>query len=344
VKSSQEVDSSTKSKASKNGKDSSKKGKASQNCKAALSLTEKVVIWLDKRYKKSECPVFLLSTNEKSSFDQFSEWLLKAKGFLDSFSSERVVLHTSKELLYVYEPAEGVPDHHISFSCEVSEGNLIQLFGEQWLQDCIVEIFLNIIALEFCEFFVVHTHFMQSLSGDHTIFTSNDIPEEIPVERVKRHCSKLREKIRQHELSRATAVKYLLFPINISNIHWAIGIAVIQERKVYIYDSLGSIYAEQTTLCKKHLQFVLTELFSDDEDEASTWNSTSNSKSVSQPDFSEPKQTKGGSCGVFICTFAEVFMRKRTFEQVKFWNIANIRYLRLRMLNMLLEYCNKNRS
>ena len=94
--------------------------------------------------------------------------------------------------------------------------------------------------------------------------------------------------------------RWVILPVNRSNVHWALGVIDTQERTVTYLDSLGGDGSDVTDAL---LQYVADE-YRDKKGVALP----APYRAVLQP-ADLPRQQNGVDCGPFVCAFAECYFR-----------------------------------
>jgi sentrin-specific protease 1 len=87
----------------------------------------------------------------------------------------------------------------------------------------------------------------------------------------------------------------VLFPINISNMHWALAVAFMQKKKIVYYDSLGLSGLKYLTALQHYIF-----------DEAANKQRHCVLEEWQLHDERVPFQNNGSDCGVFACMFADL--------------------------------------
>lgn len=198
-------------------------------------------------------------------------------------------------------------------------GLLMCLLNNSWLKDDVVNQYLSFLSNEFSNVFFFNTGFLTTLGEKNPKAASAHICEELSPSQIMRRSNAFRQKITDSH-------KFLVFPINIRNVHWCVAIASCETFELFIYDSMGA--NKLHTLVRKNLVLFLESL------KKGTW--------VKKRLISNPAQKDGVSCGVFICAFIYAFLKtSNLYGQEMFWGQKNIPFLRMFMLDRILNMSNE---
>lgn len=114
-----------------------------------------------------------------------------------------------------------------------------------------------------------------------------------------------------------------LFPVNLNNTHWCIGVLDFRNRQIQYYDSLGGSGGYFFDIMKRYLEDEHLDKKGSSLD-ISSW------KGVNVAGI--PRQKNGYDCGMFLCKFADFLSEGLPLE----FSQNDIVYFRQRMLNEIL--------
>jgi Ulp1 family protease len=198
-------------------------------------------------------------------------------------------------------------------SLSLRNSDVVTLFGSSLLNDIVIELFLAKLLDNLDYVILKNSFFLESFNPVKNIIYN--IPNVVPA-------ATMRKVVRQHKPSLTNNIKFIIFPVNIRNIHWVICIADIEEKKLILYDSLGTIFSDDHVNILSILSTFLKQVF-----RGSSWEHIN---------IYKPSQNDKESCGVLVCAFVESIVRSGFnigFEDS--FNYINIPYLRLRMTAIL---------
>jgi len=97
----------------------------------------------------------------------------------------------------------------------------------------------------------------------------------------------------------------ILVPVNIANIHWALAVLDLTEKKLIYYDSLGQT---SETVLENLAKWLTDESLSQHkhEQEISSWKRCF--------PVNIPLQNNSSDCGMFLCMYAEHIVSGRDFQ------------------------------
>jgi hypothetical protein len=189
--------------------------------------------------------------------------------------------------------------------------HLKELFEERWVSDNLINFFLR--ELSAPEILCMDTFFLNMLTQEQST-------KELKVDerRLQRQAVALRKKNFNG--------RYILFPACLTNTHWIIYVCDMESRIMYVYDSLRYSYKEgsgHVFLEDELFPFTIRQIIAKVYGNADEF--------LFRP-ITSPEQHDGGSCAVYVLTFAEMFACSGALEQEEIWGHENIPYLRMNML------------
>ncbi|EKX42315.1 hypothetical protein GUITHDRAFT_153582 [Guillardia theta CCMP2712] len=120
---------------------------------------------------------------------------------------------------------------------------------------------------------------------------------------------------------------HILFPINVSNMHWCLAVVSPRDLKIEYYDSMGGENKTCVDLLERYMQdegaYRKIEHFQ------SSWNKFFRGP----PDV--PEQKDGSGCGVFACAFADCISAGKDVKSFEQNNVSSIR----RCMSSLIQSC-----
>jgi hypothetical protein len=269
---------------------------------------------IDLRYVV-ECNMCFASVKE--SFDWLnSSVFIRPDFFSDNDSSFLPCIDSNEPVLsflryfssheVVYEASEHVV---------VEEKDMLPLFCSRLVGDVNVNaVFLKIFE-RFPFVYCGHTFFLQSFAESEHQY---DIRKGFSATRMKRITKNFKTSQKVKDM------KLLVFPINLRNAHWILVLADVTSKQATLYDPLGSVYKDDHEAAITILSQFLQNVFE------FKWSFVVRY---------DPQQTDSVSCGVYICTFAEVYLKSflsgRLVEEQ--WNHIHVPYLRRRLINFFLK-------
>ncbi|OAV94922.1 hypothetical protein, variant 1 [Puccinia triticina 1-1 BBBD Race 1] len=118
----------------------------------------------------------------------------------------------------------------------------------------------------------------------------------------------------------------ILFPINLSNLHWVLGVINIQQKRFEYYDSLGGSNSKVLLKLRRYYKDEYQTKNSDNADLAQ-WTDY-------QPEV--PLQSNSSDCGVFVCQFMHSLSQNSIHQDAQEpmfdFTAKNMPYLRQKMI------------
>jgi len=193
-----------------------------------------------------------------------------------------------------------------AFSIPITKGDLRTLAPCQWLNDNIINTYMDMIAL-------------RSKAGDTPrvhVYTTFFYPKYLK----EGYSNMIKRWTRKVDIF---SMEMIIFPIHLG-IHWCVAVADLRKKTLKFYDSLlgnqtRCLEALMTYLSSEHKERKKSDLKTED------WK-LSLEKSI-------PTQENGSDCGVFTCKFAEYLSRDAdlTFKQ------KDMNYFRSRMVYEIVK-------
>lgn len=188
-----------------------------------------------------------------------------------------------------------------SFSCSISknnynlDGSKVESFLHGWLTDLHIDLFLSALASDTnnknCV--VLPCNWFSKISHDY-------IPNQT-----------------YHEWNK----KYVLIPINVQNSHWILIVLSLKDRCIVYLDPQGGFYDE---IMAKMLHFLRIQLFfhTGKKMDFEEW-------IVKEAALSEsfPKQNDCESCGVYVCLYATLILKRAALDRKIYGQDYTIRQL-----------------
>lgn len=99
----------------------------------------------------------------------------------------------------------------------------------------------------------------------------------------------------------------VFFPINISDSHWVLAVALIQQKRIVFRDALGHSGRKYTDAVKQYLTDEMCEKHgvphAETQAQLEAWDVQP------LPPEGSPKQENGFDCGMFVCMYADYLMQ-----------------------------------
>ncbi|EAN31525.2 Ulp1 protease catalytic domain protein [Theileria parva strain Muguga] len=206
------------------------------------------------------------------------------------------------------------------FGIEITKSNISCLFSNNWLNDEIINFYLQLLqdtndgVVPDCYYF--STFFYERLSGSESSYDYSS---------VRRWTRRKKINIFQKDL--------LLIPINVSKVHWALGVVDMRRkwRRIMVFDSLGGTNPHFFKTIRQYLQDEHKDKFDCALSDVSEWKVRSGFHSEPYA----PVQQNSYDCGLFLCQYAKSITMGREFS---FTNYTS-EFLRNLMIHEILT-CN----
>jgi len=182
------------------------------------------------------------------------------------------------------------------FNVELTRRHLLCLRPREWLNDEVINFYFKLLQersnkQESMKCWFASSFFWSKLSGDNSAYSYKD---------VKRWTTKAKVDI--------FALDSVVFPMNISSTHWALGVIDVKNSGFRYFDSMslrpGKNFVPflRQYICDEHKAKKGGEL-----QDGESWDLISSNGSV-------PQQKNGYDCGVFTCFFADRFSAQRPMD------------------------------
>lgn len=228
----------------------------------------------------SAIPSTLLTSFLKKERDSIQDLITKERTAVRA-----VVIPLTKDQLRVVEQYwRGRSSQHIvsAFSIDITTKDLQTLADRQWLNDNVIDFYLNLVTELTQLVYCWTTHFFTTLKKNG-------------YKGVARWAK--RRKINLMDMNT------VVVPINSMNTHWSVAVIDNVEKTIGYYDSLssgGNLHAVR--LLEQYMQ-----------SEADRLNVPGQKYSL-QPSLKTPQQQNGFDCGVFTCTVAKFIAQKAPLQ------------------------------
>ena len=185
----------------------------------------------------------------------------------------------------------------------VSQENFRRLDGETWLDETIIDMFLQAYVNDSCRSaHCMRAHFMARLLGDNV---GND--DYVAEESAKKNFEEIRDWCGNLGIS-ASDVTFV--PINVDGSHWIFLRADFRERKINLYDSMGSVDPRNRKFMAAMRRYLYDANFEDeDEDSRADFDSWKLGWAIQDCSRNAPKQHNTNDCGVF--TMLSIYLASR---------------------------------
>ena len=185
----------------------------------------------------------------------------------------------------------------------VSQENFRRLDGETWLDETVIDMFTQAYVNDSCtSAHCMRAHFMAKLMEDNV--GNDDYAAE---ESAKKNFEEVRAWCGNLETS---ALGVMFVPINVDRTHWIFLRVDLSERKISLYDSMGSVDPRNRKFMAAMRRYLYDANFDDeDEDSRADFDSWKLGWAIQDCSRHAPKQRNTTDCGVF--TLLSIYLASR---------------------------------